>query len=1429
MPHRIVFTTSPWTDARTGKWMLSAFVSIQLDAAGRTRLAQFPDILSWMDRLREADFFVQWNNALPQPLEPVASRWDDTLYKDLFHNDLSVKSFAPVDISKLLIRSYPAKHIRDHILDAYRDVGNLRLDKLPKATFFTKDFTGLQPIGQVKLKQTKPRTDTSRQATVDDFVTRGSDGRKTAMDLLRRQKAIGFKPVKEPGIDFGQFLNFHTKAARLNANTLRKPKRPEFEYHDVLSILTSYPVILRKLGLVIDFILPGPPPAPNGTVRILPANLGLSDAADISSPATAYLHTGRGFHAAARPGSPIEMGFLKVNTEEFDVVQIDADGTALKLASHTDTLQTDIAKRLVEKSNTVTPILDFPRFRFIPIPNAAPGQPAARPATPDDDEEDDPEAGLPPIRSAGIGIIRNGLADQVIRKLTRSLDVWKSFVNPTAILNASALLNRAQPQAKPAVKPGLTPDTRRQLTQLRLPTLNLAFQQRNLIPQPTETLYADDIVFGYRLDVAYEDRPDTWFSLHKRCNSYAFVPVDGPERRIPLAADEEIDEGCLHLSLTEDDDDPDDTKVNEVIARWEGWSLSVPRLGKGINNTGPEVSADDEERRKHRPDAATPFRLQVDIRTAPRSLPRLRFGRKYRVRIRTVDIAGNGLPHDAPAENPALTVRSGIEYRRFDPLPTPVLWQADEVAGGDRQRMRDRDGESLQHLVVRSNKGIDSRDYEKTHLTTILQNGRAVGTLQYLPEAVRFLTAPRTSQQTAETHGMFDAAMDDPAKARDTYAFITSRDRETTDDGSRKARLIPPDTGQLDIDYLADPMAAGVIFTMKSDTSFETPWRKGDSYRFSFHFDENVNDLNNDRAYTVDQWKNPRSIKIRVVEGTGSISWVNRVFTIPVAKGSIVEIEFASYWRPSDLNRVSGLLNILGKGVNAQQALTSARNGRHWMFSPWRTLRLVHAVQQPLRSPRFNPALTLVQREHLQTFARIVTLIDLHGASTDHVEVGAQWTEWVDDLARTRPEQRSVSTHVASIPVLYGDNRLEMVRLREDTPPSSPEMLPAIRHAFQDTRHRKVRYRPVATTRFREYFTGIIDTARLRGEALPLTAEGDAVELLIPSSARPPAPVVDYLVPSLSWNRSDAKPTRIHLRTANIRVYLRRPWYASGDGERLAVILAPKGRDAAADPALSRYATLWGLDPAFEGGRLNGRNFPDIDSFPNAETDNVRLPEDEDTTVTVATFPVDYDEERQLHYADIPVNTQQAYTPFLRLSLARYQRHSVRLGGRDCCLSGSVQADWMQILPSRIATIKDTNLTNAWQVSLKGPAPFHTRSDGNARVRIEVTVELRQSPTSDAAHLRLEGPGIPDPVIARHSTDLRISDIRGGNIDFQQTIRVDTRHAGLPMRIVIREFELHEGDPLRNFLILRPTGQPAQPTQNLQPRPAFLDIFEING
>lgn len=1430
MAQKIICTTSPWFDAQRSKWMLSCFFSIQLDAGQNTQLSAFPDILQWMERIRNADFFVQWDKSLPLPVEPIQAKWDASLYQQLFQPSIPVKTFTPLDISKLLIKSYPVLNISNYIFDTYRAVGNLKMTELPKARFFRNEFKALTDISQVQLKSDKPKTDKAGEAKLDDFITKGYPGRQAVMEQLTRNKAIPFNPVLNPRLDFGQFYNFHSKNEQKKARNISAPARPEMEYHDILAVLTSYPVIMRKLALVLDFELKSAPANPRGTVRILPAGLGFEQAFELSSPATAYLSTQRGFYAASRPGSPIDKGVLRINTPEFDVVQIDTEGTALKLAAQADTINMNFGKQLVRKSNYVFPIVDFKRMKYASLsPGAAPAPNSANPES-DEADDDDIDEGLPAIRSAGIGIIRNGLADQMIKKLTTSLQVYRSFINPSAMLNAAALMNKVDiPQTPKTLVAPINPALLKQASQLRLPQLQTAFRQPALIPVPTEVLYADDIVFGYRLDVAYEEKPDEWFSLHKRRNRYSYVPLNGPEQPVSLSADEEIDEGCIHLSLTDDEqDDHDERKINEVIARWEGWSLSVPRLGKGINNRGAEVSNDEDERKKHKLDSATPFRLQVEVKPAPRSLPRLRFGKKYRIRVRTVDIAGNGLPHHLPSEDPARTVKAGIEYRRFDPLPTPVLWQADEVVGGDRRKIRDRDGESLQHLVIRSDREVSTRDYERKNITSITENGRRIGTLEYLHEAVRFVTAPRTSQQMAETHGMFDEAMKDPAKAKEVYAFINSRDKEYVNDGKTKARLIAPDNGQLDIDYLADPMAAGVIFTMRTETKHETSWKRGVSRRFSFHFDEPVTDSNLDRPYSVEQWKSPRSIKIRLVEGSGEPLWQDRVFIIPLAKASVVEVDFASYWRPSDIERVSGLLPKMATGTQGPETLKTARQGRHWMFSPWRTLRLVHAVQQPMKAPKFNRLILSAQRGFEETQARIFSFIEVHGASTDRVDVDAEWTDMTDDLSKPAPGVVPYRTHVASIPVLYHDNVLELVQFNESIKPTSPEILPPIRHALNDTRHRKIRYRPTATSRFREYFTGVIETAKLKGETLPMTAVGDAVELNVLSTARPPVPVVDYLVPSFSWSRSDGRPLRTHLRTGNIRVYLKRPWYQSGDDERIAVVLPQSGTDPSNDPLLKHLCTQWGKDPVFDAGQLNGRNYPDASAFLQAEKDTVKLSEAPDRTVEVAAYKVFYDQEKQLHYADIPVNVGQAYFPFVRLRLARYQPQSLRKDGKDCCLSGVVETDWIQIVPSRIVTLRETNASNAFEVTLQGPAPFRSNQDGilrnSARVRVNISVDVAHIEKSEGLHIRINDSDTLKTTIFRRDFDLTLNDIRNGNIDLKETIRFDMRQAGQRLRVIVREYELHERDPLRP----QPQGNRSSANaRSYDQRLVFMDMFDL--
>ena len=92
MPQKFIFTTSPWKDQGRNKWMLSCFISIQLDAGQRSKLSAFPDILNWIQKIADGDFFIQWDKNAPVAAEPISAKWDPELYSRLFHGEIQVKT-----------------------------------------------------------------------------------------------------------------------------------------------------------------------------------------------------------------------------------------------------------------------------------------------------------------------------------------------------------------------------------------------------------------------------------------------------------------------------------------------------------------------------------------------------------------------------------------------------------------------------------------------------------------------------------------------------------------------------------------------------------------------------------------------------------------------------------------------------------------------------------------------------------------------------------------------------------------------------------------------------------------------------------------------------------------------------------------------------------------------------------------------------------------------------------------------------------------------------------------------------------------------------------------------------------------------------------------------------------------------------------------
>ena len=641
-------------------------------------------------------------------------------------------------------------------------------------------------------------------------------------------------------------------------------------------------------------------------------------------------------------------------------------------------------------------------------------------------------------------------------------------------------------------------------------------------------------------------------------------------------------------------------------------------------------------------------------------------------------------------------------------------------------------------------------------------------------------------------------------------------------------------------------MAAGVILTMQSLTSFETSWQKGVSRKFSFYFNEEVTDNNAGTPITVDQWKTPRSFRIILAEGSTPPEWNanSRSLTIYLPKSAQVTINYACFWRPDDLSLSSGM-NACINGtalVSAAAARTTpvnaaaqlAKKGLHWMCSPWRTLRLVHAVQQPLQPPLMNKIASVVSRNYGDTFIHINTRMEVSGSSTDKIDVAANWTEWIDDLSATAPQQTANTTHVDTISVDYTDKILDCAfvgRVNGNGPP----LRPPIYQAFGDTKHRTIDYTPVATTRYREYFTGLIGAATQKKVPFPLTQTGSPVTLNILSSARPALPAIEYLLPSFNWATTVKGNTTTHIRTGNIRVYVRRPWYSSGDNERLAVILCPKGSNPAGSPSLTNHCTVWGMDPVFVGAELNNSNFPNADNFPYAaDYDSVRLAED-NNTVAISAYAVNYDPDKQLYFSDIPFAIGAAYFPLVKLSLARYQRDSLRLSGLDCCLSKMVSTDWMQVVPPRQTGLTISPGKSNFALTLSGTAPFGAGNprtvaaeNNPPRTRIRIRVEDASIPKSEDAIVTISSPN-PSTSIWEKDFDIGADAIKAGQIQFSTTVKLDRQWSGKPYRIIISEYELHPFDPLRS-VTLRLRNQPASaPPTVWSERLVFMDIFEVNG
>ena len=1371
---------------------LSVLVSprLQSTSTARVQLSNYPDFLNWPTLLKTMKFTVQFEGKAPLTLAPVTTELDDTLWTAIFSATTPVDPYQVPAIVDKVIESFPVSNILQRVKEAYQAVGAASPVVLPRTSLAT---AGLLPMQQLMRDLAPPaprRVEVKRALTTSLASSRARvNPRYLAATSLASHAEM--KPLAPAAViagetslaerDWGQFQGYYNGVAG-HRRPLPTPAAlvASLDFHHIVANLQQHPLLMRKLGLIVDLEIPLTE-ALMGARWVQVSPVGTPDATQpTAAPRTMMVLKADEFVAASQGDGDLSDGLLRLDdADKFEIGEVDVDGTALKL--------TAMAQQVTAHPAFLASSAALLRTAGARAAAAVVTAPAAPSALASDQDSGAP---LPSVRSAGLWVAR----------VNRAADLAASFAKV-------AVYNKAVEEKK----------------------------------SDQVVLYAEDLVRGYRVDV-WDETVKQWFSVCARVGTFKFAGLGKT-----LTG---TDEGWVTNAAVDAADEPNKVYVHETVFRWEGWSLAAPRPGQPV----PDDSGVG-------PGPGNSFGVAISYVAAPGSLPRLRFGREYRLRARVVDLAGNSL---SLAEAGDTAASAPFTYFRAEPILPPVVLPRTLL--GDSTP-----GESVDNLVIRTANTAPAQDSVPVTITS-----------------QRHLLPPRTSELMAETHGEFDGptTMKDDAA---TYQLIVSKDVAPADHY---------DVDELPLPYLPDPLGYGIMVRLRQQPSSgappsattpppllrgpvlsaaqlamirppagglreEIPLVRAGGFsagRTSHILIPRINPIflePQDQMLQIpfgEDWPHLQPVRLVLYEPTGEnakmeFEAAGRVLRVPLPKGEAADMWVSCYLKPVALQHmtmwrwtVEGMAAPAVRQANlpaadalqvhrqlhdltalpawsARVALPAATvtaiktlgdqttQGRNWLTTPFKQLTLTHATQQPLGLPWFQHL--AAPRNFGQTFAELADDVIVSGKSSIKLEVHASWNETIDPLAQPGPQ------------VLKGQARVGEVHLERDDATIPLEGMP---HAFGDTKYRHVTYEAVATSRYAEYFLPPAPAAPARGAAVrtPISAGGRPLPVFtrisqprdvdVLSSARPLAPKILYVIPVFAWNGQKKGETIVSTRQGGwLRVYLERPWFSSGDGELLGVVLGPD--------TWGPYVTQWGLDPLVVGPTLPAA--PVRGNFKAAkETETgLSLAESSSARVEVAGHVVVYDPVRQLWYADIEVDCGDAYFPFLRLALARYQPHSLKTEAEDCKLSRVMLADFAQLAPDRAVTLTfDSTKPLAVGVTVAGPI-YSANSGGREPSTMIVTVDERTL-SGDAV---TGWTPVPD-----YEMMLRRTTVSGGIasapvLAWIGQVTLPTPRTAKKYRLVIREYETYLADPTT-----MPTAPVMMlPSTELAKRVVYMDVLDI--
>lgn len=885
---------------------------------------------------------------------------------------------------------------------------------------------------------------------------------------------------------------------------------------------------------------------------------------------------------------------------------------------------------------------------------------------------------------------------------------------------------------------------------------------------------ANDLAVGYRIDVHHTSRrldaedlalKSGWLSICSREVKYDFNDKFADnfsqaeiKQFLRLQATmihaKHREEGFIRNGCRESNtEDEKEIFPGTILCVWRDRNLAVPDDEQTTQDPFPDVKKSTIAGESD----LAPFTPKPQLPIS-RTETRLRFGSRYFFGARVVYASGASI-----SVREAAHVYDGNDRTRLgssdlpDASATPFLFENEErypppqLHLANRIRPSATPGDEIETLVLRS--GPDIPDDAST---------------------TRWIVAPRTTAEMAELAGTFDCMENLPDGALTAFklnsdgnvpkALDLGFDCESPTDRHCNDTLLRPGSPPANaVPYYPNPETRSFLIALVDDES-ATQVEKQQLMKVRWYGRRR-------------RWPDAPAVKFEaravgagpiVIRADGAIDdgvtaeSLNKL-TLSVPPGSRALLRLWSVaneqknFLACNRNAVQTILQqhamTLSATTRAAYGLLSAYRRQdtgdlsHPSNNPVRHVRVIHAVQKPLSAPRFGedfaarrfpirdrettPALPPDapwnrERTELGAVSNAALLegtVLVDRKSTGRIEIFSERDDWIDDPAkRDAPYPMHITDQLRPIePIDNSESRIDAVSVQIDDAGEERN----IWQELNDTKHHLITYRLRAHSAFEHLFPNTrhdkpIDFTRSSDE---IDRAGRKVRIL--STQRPALPKIVSVVPTFAHTPEYSTGTARLQRRSGLRIWLDRPWFSSGNDEKLAIICGPSnlfprrlrstGEDAPprinrwnlcdVEQAVHPFITQVGLDPTFATGELvevlpPGAFTAGADVKPATTDSDLLLAEVDGSEgtqlrVSAAIFDVgeaNYDRERRQYAVDVGINLPAfawepekiGFRPFIRLALARYQQHSLR----DHELSGVVITDLVQLQPNRTLNVR---------------------------------------------------------------------------------------------------------------------------------------------